>query len=239
MKTILHKADTRGHASFGWLNSYHSFSFGHYYHPERVHFGALRVLNDDTVAPGMGFGKHPHDNMEIVSIPLSGDLHHNDSTGRDEIIRQHDVQIMSAGSGIAHSEMNANRDKEVKFLQIWVLPKEQNIEPRYEQKTFLPEDRQNKILTVVAPDDANAVWINQDAWFSLANFSKNHQAEYKVRKEGNGVYVFVISGELTVNGQALQTRDGLGISETGLLNISAETDAEIVLIEIPMQIKGA
>ena len=130
MKTVLHKANTRGHNSFGWLNSFHSFSFGHYYNPERMHFGALRVLNDDTVAPGMGFGKHPHDNMEIVSIPLSGDLHHNDSTGRNEIIRQHDVQIMSAGSGIAHSEMNANKDQQVKFLQIWVMSKELNITPR-------------------------------------------------------------------------------------------------------------
>ena len=170
MKTVLHKANSRGHNSFGWLNSYHSFSFGHYYDPERIHFGALRVLNDDTVAPGMGFGKHPHDNMEIVSIPLSGDLHHQDSTGRNEIIRQHDVQIMSAGTGIAHSEMNANKNKEVKFLQVWVLPKQMNIVPRYEQKSFNPADRQNQILTVVAPDNNEAVWINQDAWFSLASF---------------------------------------------------------------------
>ena len=173
MNNVLHLAATRGHANFGWLDSYHSFSFGHYYDPERVHFGALRVLNDDTVSAGMGFGKHPHDNMEIVSIPLSGDLHHKDSTGRDEIIREHDVQIMSAGSGIAHSEMNATRDKAVKFLQIWVMPKEQNIEPRYEQKSFKPENRVNQLLTVVAPDNEDAVWINQDAWFSLGNFTKD------------------------------------------------------------------
>lgn len=238
MKTILHKADSRGHANFGWLNSYHTFSFGSYHDAERVHFGALRVLNDDTVQKGMGFSKHPHDNMEIVSIPLFGDLHHTDSTGRDKIIRQHDVQIMSAGSGIAHSEMNANRDKEVKFLQIWVFPKEKNIEPRYQQKTFMPEDRQNKILTVVAPDDENAVWINQDAWFSLANLSKDVIADYSIHKNGNGVYAFVLSGEVTINGLALQTRDGLGISETDTLNIKADTDAEILLIDIPMQIQG-
>lgn len=238
MKTILHKANTRGHANFGWLNSYHTFSFGEYHDPSRVHFGTLRVLNDDTVAAGMGFGKHPHDNMEIVSIPLSGDLHHNDSTGRDKIIRQGDVQIMSAGSGIAHSEMNANKDQEVKFLQIWVLPKEKNIEPRYEQKTFTHEDRLNKIQTVVAPDDAQAIWINQDAWFSLADLTNATITEYKIHKEGNGVYVFVLKGKVTVNDQSLETRDGLGVSETDILTIKADSDAEIVLIDIPMQIQG-
>ena len=237
MKTVIHKADTRGHNSFGWLNSYHSFSFGHYYNPERMQFGALRVLNDDTVAPGMGFGKHPHDNMEIVSIPLSGDLHHQDSTGRNEIIRQHDVQIMSAGSGIAHSEMNANKNQEVKFLQVWVMPKEANISPRYEQKSFKPEDRLNQILTVVAPDDANAVWINQDAWFSLANFEAGKQASYPLHLSGNGVYVFVISGAATINGIALQNRDGLGITETDQLTIDANTNTELLLIEVPMHTK--
>jgi hypothetical protein len=237
MKTVTHKADTRGHNSFGWLNSYHSFSFGHYYNPERMQFGALRVLNDDTVAPGMGFGKHPHDNMEIVSIPLSGDLHHQDSTGRNEIIRQHDVQIMSAGSGIAHSEMNANKNQEVKFLQVWVMPKEANISPRYEQKSFKPEDRLNQILTVVAPDDANAVWINQDAWFSLANFEAGKQASYPLHLSGNGVYVFVISGAATINGIALQNRDGLGITETDQLTIDANTNTELLLIEVPMHTK--
>lgn len=238
MKTILHKANTRGHANFGWLNSYHTFTFGQYYEPSRIHFGALRVLNDDTVAAGMGFGKHPHDNMEIVSIPLSGDLHHNDSTGRDKIIRQGDVQIMSAGSGIAHSEMNANKDKEVKFLQIWVFPKEKNIEPRYDQKSFAHADRLNKIKTVVAPDDENAIWINQDAWFSLADLTKTTTTQYKIHKEGNGVYVFVLKGKVTVNDQSLEERDGLGVYETDTLNIKADTDAEILLIDVPMQIEG-
>ncbi len=237
MKTILHKAATRGHNSFGWLNSYHSFSFGHYHDPERMHFGALRVLNDDTVAAGMGFGKHPHDNMEIVSIPLEGDLHHSDSTGRNEIIRQHDVQIMSAGSGIAHSEMNANKNKEVKFLQIWVFPKTQNIEPRYEQKSFNPADRVDQILTVVAPDDDKAVWINQDAWFSLANLSKDFTTNYALHKSDNGVYAFLINGNISINGIELNERDGLGISEIKDLQIIASTDAELLLIEVPMQIK--
>ncbi len=236
MKTILHKAASRGHANFGWLNSYHTFSFGQYQNNERIHFGALRVLNDDTVSAGMGFGKHPHDNMEIVSIPLSGDLHHQDSTGRSEIIRQHDVQIMSAGSGIAHSEMNANKDKEVKFLQIWIFPKLKNITPRYEQKSFLPEGRINKILNVVAPDNQDAVFINQDAWFSLGNFSNEYTTDYPIKKSGNGVYIFVLSGNVLVNNQILETRDGFGIWETDSLHITATTDAEILLIDVPMEL---
>jgi redox-sensitive bicupin YhaK (pirin superfamily) len=236
MITVLHKAGSRGHANHGWLNSYHSFSFGGYHHLDRMHFGALRVLNDDTVAAGMGFGKHPHDNMEIVSIPLSGNLQHQDSTGRNEIIRAHDVQIMSAGSGIAHSEMNASKTDEVKFLQIWVFPKLKNIAPRYEQKSFLPENRLNQILTVVAPDDANAVYINQDAWFSLGHFSKDLSIEYSIKKTGNGVYVFVLSGSVTVNGTTLKNRDGLGVSETDVLSIVANTESELLLIDIPMEL---
>ncbi|BFG71215.1 pirin family protein [Sediminibacterium sp. KACHI17] len=239
MKTILHKANTRGHASFGWLNSYHTFSFGHYYNPERIHFGALRVLNDDTVKGGMGFSKHPHDNMEIVSIPLSGDLHHKDTTGRDEIIRQHDVQIMSAGSGIAHSETNANHDKEVKFLQIWVFPKEKNIEPRYQQKSFKPEDRLNQVLTVVAPDDEHAVWINQDAWFSLANLEAGVEKIYQIKRKENGVYAFIIGGQVTINGEQLDARDGLGIWETETINITANSNTEILLIDVPMKLEEA
>jgi len=236
MKTVLHKAGSRGHANHGWLNSYHSFSFGSYHQNDRMHFGALRVLNDDTVAAGMGFGKHPHDNMEIVSIPLSGNLQHQDSTGRNVIIRAHDVQIMSAGSGIAHSEMNASKTEEVKFLQIWVFPKLKNIEPRYEQKSFLPENRLNQILTVVAPDDTNTVFINQDAWFSLGNFSKDLSIEYPIKKTGNGVYVFVLSGSVTVNGELLENRDGLGVSETDILTIVANTESELLLIDIPMEL---
>lgn len=238
MKTILHKATERGHANHGWLDSYHSFSFAGYHNPAKIHFGALRVLNDDTVAPGYGFGRHPHDNMEIVSIPLSGDLHHKDSTGRDKIIRQGDVQIMSAGSGIEHSEQNANHDKEVKFLQIWVFPKEKNIEPRYEQKTFLPETRQNQWQTVVAPDNAEAVWINQDAWFTMGRFDQGKTAEYQMHHKNSGVYAFVISGKATINGQALDTRDAVGVYETDTVAVAADADTEILLIEVPMQFKA-
>lgn len=235
MKTILHKANTRGHADHGWLNSYHTFSFAGYYNKERMHFGALRVLNDDTVTAGMGFGKHPHDNMEIISIPLSGDLEHNDTTGRHEIIKQGDVQIMSAGSGIAHSEKNANDIKEVKFLQIWVMPKERNIEPRYEQKYFPLQNRKNALQTVVAPDDANAVWINQNAWFTLGNLDRTKTSNYTLHDTKSGVYVFVLKGDVTINGIELQQRDGLAIEEFEALDIKADSNTDFLIIEVPMQ----
>lgn len=236
MNTILYKASERGHANHGWLDSYHSFSFAGYYDPKKVHFGALRVLNDDTVKGGYGFGKHPHDNMEIVSIPLSGDLEHKDSTGRNEIIRQGDVQIMSAGSGIVHSEMNANKDKDIKFLQVWVFPKEQNITPRYEQKTFDAATRHNSIQTVVAPNDSEAVWINQDAWFSLANLDKDYSTTYTFKKSGDGLYVFVLEGSVNVAGQALSKRDALGISGIEEVTLTAGDKAQLLLIEVPMQL---
>ena len=235
MKTILHKANTRGHADHGWLNSYHTFSFAGYYNKERMHFGALRVLNDDTVTAGMGFGKHPHDNMEIISIPLSGDLEHNDTTGRHEIIKQGDVQIMSAGSGIAHSEKNANDNKEVKFLQIWVVPRERNIEPRYEQKYFPLQNRKNALQTVVAPDDANAVWINQNAWFTLGNLDRTITSHYTLHDTKSGVYVFVLKGDVTINGIELQQRDGLAIEEFEALDIKADSNTDFLIIEVPVQ----
>lgn len=237
MKTILHKASERGHANFGWLDSHHSFSFGNYYDPQKIHFGALRVLNDDVVSGGMGFGTHPHDNMEIVSIPLEGDLEHKDSTGTNAVIRQYDVQIMSAGTGIQHSEKNHNPDKPVKFLQIWVIPKQRNIKPRYDQKTFKPEDRQNKLQVVVAPDNNEGVFINQDAWFSLGNFDEGFTTSYTLNKTGNGVYAFVLEGSVTVGGEKLGRRDAVGISETGTVEISADEKSEVLLIEVPMQVQ--
>lgn len=236
MKTTIHKANTRGHANHGWLNSYHTFSFAGYYDPQRIHFGALRVLNDDTVAGGAGFSKHPHDNMEIISIPLSGDLEHQDTTGRHAIIRQGDVQIMSAGSGIAHSEKNANHKKEVKFLQIWVFPEKRNIEPRYEQKTFLSTDRINKWQEVVAPDNTNALWINQQAWFSLSNLQKDQSLSYQLHKEGSGVYLFLIKGTIQIGETILEARDGIGIEATSSFNIVANEDAEILVMEVPMEL---
>ena len=235
MNTVLHKANTRGHANHGWLDSHHTFSFAHYYDPNRIHFGALRVLNDDIVDGGMGFGTHPHDNMEIISIPLEGDLEHKDSMGNTAVIRQNDVQIMSAGTGIYHSEYNKNKDKKVNFLQIWVFPKKRNIEPRYDQITFRPQDRVNKLQQIVSPShEDDGVWINQDAWFNLGTFTKGFTTSYQLHQKGNGVYAFVIQGDVRVNGQLLNQRDGFGIWGVDGLEISADSDAELLLMEVPM-----
>ncbi len=235
MKKVLHKAATRGHANHGWLNSYHSFSFAGYYNPERIHFGALRVLNDDSVAAGMGFGTHPHDNMEIISIPLSGDLRHKDSMGNETVIKQGDIQVMSAGTGISHSEMNANKDKDVKFLQIWVFPNKKNVQPRYGQITLDESKMKNNLLQVLSPNaDDEGVWIHQDAWFSLGNLEKGFTGEYKLKGKDNGVYAFVLEGDVTINGESLNKRDGLGISETDTLHITADADARLLLMEVPM-----
>jgi quercetin 2,3-dioxygenase len=232
---ILHKAGTRGHADHGWLNSFHTFSFANYYDPERVHFGALRVLNDDTVEAGEGFDTHPHDNMEIISIPLEGDLEHRDSMGNAGVIRVGDIQVMSAGTGIFHSEYNASKDKRVKFLQIWVFPNRKNVTPRYGQITLDPADRHNRLQQVLSPDrDSEGVWIYQDAWFHMGRFDKGFSAEYILKKPGNGVYVFVISGDVTVAGQPLGTRDGLGIRDEEKFTILAESQSEFLLMEVPM-----
>ncbi len=236
MKTTVYKSESRGKAEHGWLKSRHSFSFAGYYDPERMHFGALRVLNDDEVAGGQGFGTHPHDNMEIVSIPLYGDLEHKDSTGRNEVIRQGDVQIMSAGTGIRHSEYNHNTDREVQFLQIWILPKERDIEPRYEQNSYSAEDRMNKFQTVVSPEGKDAVWINQDAYFSLANLDSGTSLDYQVKGHGNGVYLFVLNGEVDATGEILDTRDAMAATGLAVLNIKAKSYAEVLVIEVPMDI---
>ena len=235
MKTIVHKANTRGHANHGWLDTSHTFSFANYYDAARMHFGALRVLNDDFVDGGMGFGTHPHDNMEIISIPLAGDLEHKDSMGNKTVIKQNDIQILNAGTGISHSEYNRNANKKVNFLQIWVFPKVTNIVPSYDQITLKPEDRINKLQQVVSPSkDDGSVWINQDAWFYLGNLKKEFQTEYAIKQKGNGVYVFVIEGDVTINGQQLNKRDGIGIWDTDKLSIVADTDAEVLLMDVPM-----
>lgn len=238
MKTILHKANTRGHANHGWLDSYHTFSFAGYHNPERIHFGALRVLNDDTVAGGMGFGTHPHENMEIISIPTSGDLEHFDNMGNKQVIRQGDVQVMSAGTGIQHGEKNKNKDQEVRFFQIWVFPNKKNAAPRYDQKNFSDADKHNKLLTVVSPigTDYGGVQIHQDAWFSLGKLYKDFSTSYSLNKKDNGVYIFIIEGDVIVNGEKLNRRDGLGITDTDKLDIQATSDAEILLMEVPVKI---
>lgn len=235
--TILHKAETRGNADHGWLHSRHTFSFADYYDHEREHFGALRVLNDDQVAPGMGFGTHPHNNMEIVSIPLEGDLEHKDSMGNIAVIKHGDIQAMCAGTGITHSEYNRNKDKPVKFLQIWIFPNKRNVQPRYGQVTLNINDRHNKFQQIVSPNENEpGVWIHQDAWFHLGRLDKDFSADYKMRKNGNGVYAFVIKGDVTIEGIALNERDGLGIWNTDKISIKANSqDAEILLIEVPMK----
>ncbi len=235
MKTIIHKAESRGHANHGWLNSYHSFSFASYHDPSRVNFGMLRVLNDDVVKGGMGFGQHPHDNMEIISIPLKGALEHGDNSGGHGVIKSGEVQIMSAGSGIAHSEKNASKTEEVNFLQIWVFPKERNIQPRYDQKEFKSADRLNKFQSVVSPEKGdNALWINQDAWFHLGNLKKATAIDYSIKRKENGVYAFIIEGAVTINNQKLNKRDGFGVWDTDKISITADNDAEVLLIDVPM-----
>jgi len=233
--TVLHKAETRGHASHGWLNSYHSFSFANYYNPQRMNFGALRVLNDDTVDAGKGFGTHPHDNMEIISIPLEGDLEHKDSMNNVAVIKNGDIQVMSAGTGIYHSEYNKDREHRVKFLQIWIYPDKTNVEPRYDQITLNLEDRHNKLQQILSPNpDDEGVWIHQNAWFHLGKFDKGVSSEYFIKAKGNGVYIFVLSGDVKLNHQLLNTRDGYGIWDTDEFTITAETDAEFLLMEVPM-----
>ena len=234
---VLHRADTRGGADHGWLKAKHTFSFANYYDPQRMHFGVLRVLNDDRVAPARGFGTHPHDNMEIITIPLTGALQHKDSMGNTAIIRKGEVQIMSAGTGIQHSEVNPNQDQDVTLLQIWVLPKHNNIQPRYEQREYKAQDRQNKFQTVVSPTDKNAVWINQDAHFSLANFERGHSSTYVLNQPAqNGLYLFVVSGQVVAAEQTLNSRDGLGIWNIASLEITATADAEFLIMEVPMTV---
>jgi redox-sensitive bicupin YhaK (pirin superfamily) len=235
-KTILHKANTRGHADHGWLKSFHSFSFAGYYNPERMHFGVLRVLNDDCVNGGMGFGKHPHDNMEIISIPLEGDLEHRDSMGNTTVIRKGDIQVMSAGTGIHHSEYNKNENEAVKFLQIWIYPNKKNVAPRYDQVSLKMDDRKNKLQQVLSPNsDDEGVWIHQDAWFHLGTFDNGVAAKYAIKKPGNGVYAFVLKGKFNLDGIDIENRDGLGIWETEAFMLTSSAEgSEILLMEVPM-----
>ncbi|KGK29773.1 pirin family protein [Cellulophaga sp. E6(2014)] len=235
MTTILHKAATRGHANHGWLNSHHTFSFANYHNPERMNFGVLRVLNDDSVQAGMGFGTHPHDNMEIISIPLEGDLEHKDSMGNVTIIKEGDVQAMSAGTGVTHSEKNKNKDKEVKFLQIWIVPKEKNIIPKYDQISLKNIEKENEIYQILSPNkEDQGVWIHQDAWFHIGKFTKGNTATYNIKKEGNGIYAFILEGEVEIQSEKLSERDGLGIWDTESIQIKATENARILLMEVPM-----
>jgi len=234
-RMVIHRADTRGQADHGWLNARHSFSFAGYYNPERMHFGVLRVLNDDTIAGGRGFSTHPHDNMEIITIPLEGVVVHKDSMGNEGTISRGEVQVMSAGTGVYHSEFNHLADKDLKLLQIWLFPNKRSVSPRYDQISLgkLSRNTWNQILSP-SPDDAG-VWIHQDAWFNLGYLDKDKQLGYALNRPGsNGVYAFVISGQVSVNGVELATRDAAGIWDVTSLDIRASSAAEVLLMEVPM-----
>ena len=237
MNTVIHKAATRGHANHGWLNSHHTFSFANYHNPERMNFGVLRVLNDDMVSESQGFGTHPHRDMEIISIPLEGDLKHKDNMGNETIIKEGDIQVMSAGTGVMHSEYNNNPDKPVKFLQIWVIPNKQSVTPRYDQISLADIAKENKFYQVLSPNkEDEGIWIYQDAWFHIGKFTKGNSDDYQIKKAGNGVYVFVLEGEVEINGEKLSRRDGMGIWDTDQFTVTATEDARVLLMEVPMDL---
>ncbi|MGI9190550.1 MAG: pirin family protein [Chitinophagaceae bacterium] len=238
MKTVLHPSADRGHVNHGWLNAKHSFSFASWYNPEKVHFGALRVLNDDWVAPGMGFGMHPHDNMEIITIPFSGTLAHKDSMGNNGTISYGEIQVMSAGLGIMHSEFNHSASEPVTLFQIWLFPKVRDVKPRYDQIAYDKEKMHNEWLQIISPDPNDAgSWIHQDAWFHLGRFEKGMPIEYRGRKEGNGFYVMMIEGDMQVEGQVLHARDAMGITEADGFKAVAESDCFLLVMDIPMHVK--
>lgn len=235
-KYILYPENTRGHADYGWLNAHYSFSFAQYRDPKRMQFGTLRVLNDDIIQAGQGFGDHPHDNMEIVTIPLQGALKHRDNMGNSSVINAGEVQVMSAGTGVVHSEFNPSEEEDVNLFQIWVLPKERNIQPRYDQKRFDVQKRKNNFQTVVSPDkNGEALWINQDAYFSLCNLDKGKEIVYGLSGENQGVYLITIDGKIEVVSNTLSKRDAIGIWNTSSVNIKAIEESELLVIEIPMR----
>lgn len=235
MKTIFHSATSRGHADHGWLNAHHSFSFANWYDPNRIHFGMLRVLNDDIVAAGEGFGMHPHNDMEIITIILDGALQHKDNMGNGSIIKPGDVQVMSAGTGVLHSEFNPLESQATNLFQLWIIPKEKNIAPRYDQRTYGVDERNNKIQTVASGfKGENELYIHQDAAISLAKLQPSSSLEYEIKKPGNGVYIMSVNGNIDVEGTKLNTRDAIGVWETGKIQMSSMTGSDIMIIEVPM-----
>jgi redox-sensitive bicupin YhaK (pirin superfamily) len=238
MKTEIHPANERGHASFDWLNTFHSFSFGTYFNPAREQFGCLRVLNDDAVAGGTGFDLHPHNNMEIITIMLEGSLEHRDSMGNTQVIEQGEVQVMSAGTGIYHAEYNHSETEDAKLFQIWIFPREKGLKPRYDQKFFEEQKIKNKLVTLVTPDinqQDESLWIHQDAYISMVNLEKENSFEYKIRIAGNGVFAMVIEGDIKVNKNALKTRDAIAVTETNAITFEPVTDSKLLIIEVPMR----
>lgn len=235
MNTVYHAAHTRGNAQHGWLHSRHTFSFANYYNPDRMHFGVLRVLNDDIVAGGEGFGTHPHDNMEIISIPLEGDLEHKDSMGNSTVIKEGDIQVMSAGTGVKHSEYNKNKDKAVKFLQIWLFPNKKNVAPRYDQISIKELEVMNQFAQILSPSpDDQGVWIHQNAWMHIGNFESGKTITHSIHQQGNGLYFFVLNGEIEVNGHKLSDRDGFGVWDTDTVTVSSSAASRVLLMEVPM-----
>ena len=237
MKKVFHSSSSRGEANHGWLHAKHSFSFANYFDPNRIQFGALRVLNDDIIGPGMGFDSHPHDNMEIITIPLEGALEHRDSMDNIGVIETDEIQVMSAGTGVFHSEYNKNSNQQVKVLQLWVLPKEKNVTPRYDQKSIKELKKVNALYPVVTPDPTGpGMWIHQDAWFHMGDFDQPTKIEYQINKKGNGVYAFLIDGSAEVAGETLKKRDAIGIWETDSFNLKMTSDSRILLIEVPVNL---
>jgi len=236
MKKAFHAAETRGSANHGWLNANHSFSFANYHNPDRMNFGALRVLNDDTIAAGMGFGTHPHENMEIITIPMEGDLEHKDSMGNIGVINEGEIQVMSAGTGVHHSEYNKNADQAVKVLQLWVFPKKQNVTPRYDQMSVRDLKKPNDFYQVLSPNSEDeGMWVHQDTWFHLGEFDVEKSLVYTIKKPGNGVYIFVIEGSLNVEGESLKKRDAIGIWDTETIRFTVQPQSKVLLVEVPMK----
>lgn len=232
-KTVVYRAETRGRADHGWLKSRFTFSFAEYYDPERMGFGVLRVINDDEIAGGSGFGMHPHADMEIVSIPLAGALRHEDDMGHAAVISEGDVQVMSAGTGVLHSEYNASETEAGKFLQIWIMPRERNTTPRYDQAVINWRDKKNVFQRIVGPESEGGLWIRQDAWISIGAFDSAETTKYHMKRPGNGLYVFVIAGSAEVGGESLGLRDGAGIWDTDAVDIRPVPGSEILLFDVP------
>lgn len=235
--TVLHRAATRGHANHGWLDTHHTFSFANYRNPQRMNFGVLRVLNDDIIGPGKGFGMHPHDNMEIISIPIEGALEHKDSMGNTAIINEGEIQVMSAGTGIYHSEFNKLNDRKAKFLQIWLFPNKRGVRPRYDQIKLENIQKKNTFNQILSPlADDQGVWIHQNAWFYLGDFEKTTKHQHKIKLPGNGVYAFIIKGKASIAGQDLDERDGFGIWNVRNFDVEAMAGSRVLLMDVPMQL---
>lgn len=235
MKTVYHSAQSRGHQNHGWLVANHSFSFANWYNPERIQFGALRVLNDDYIAPNQGFGTHPHENMEIITIPLVGDLTHEDSMGHSAVIAEGDIQVISAGTGIYHSEQNKRSDKQVELLQLWIFPDKKNVTPRYDQISIRALKKENSFYQILSPEAKNqGSWIHQQAWMFMGDFTQNTSCDYSLGRKGNGVYIFVLEGEASIGQQKLNKRDALGVWDTEKVTISANQNSRLLLIDVPM-----